>query len=93
MVTRKLAPALAAGCTTILKPAQETPLTALALAFLAEEAGFPEGTINVVTGDAAEIGEALCASVDVRCLTFTGSTPVGRLLMAACAGTAPRSRW
>jgi succinate-semialdehyde dehydrogenase/glutarate-semialdehyde dehydrogenase len=90
MVTRKLAPALATGCTTVLKPALETPLTALALAFLAEEAGLPPGTINVVTGDAAPIGEVFCKSTEVRALTFTGSTAVGRQLMAACAGTVKR---
>jgi succinate-semialdehyde dehydrogenase/glutarate-semialdehyde dehydrogenase len=90
MVTRKLAPALAAGCTVVLKPAPETPLTALALALLAQEAGIPNGVVNVVTGDAKEIGAALCESSDVRALTFTGSTPVGKLLMAQCAPTVKR---
>lgn len=90
MVTRKIAPALAAGCTTVLKPAMETPLTAIALAELAQQAGLPDGCLNVVTGDAAPIGEALCDSSDVRALTFTGSTPVGKLLMAQCAGTVKR---
>lgn len=90
MVTRKLAPALAAGCTVVLKPAPETPLTALALAALAQEAGIPEGVINVVTGDGKEIGAVLCESSDVRALTFTGSTAVGKLLMAQCAPTVKR---
>ncbi|MEE9926401.1 MAG: NAD-dependent succinate-semialdehyde dehydrogenase [Brucella anthropi] len=87
MVTRKLAPALAAGCTVVLKPSELTPLTALALAALAEEAGFPKGTINVVTGDARAIGSVLTGDSRVRKLTFTGSTAVGKLLTAACADT------
>ncbi len=90
MVTRKLAPALAAGCTVVLKPAPETPLTALALAALAEQAGIPPGVLNVVAGDASEIGATLCESPDVRALTFTGSTAVGRLLMTQCAHTVKR---
>ncbi|MCA0374030.1 MAG: NAD-dependent succinate-semialdehyde dehydrogenase [Gemmatimonadetes bacterium] len=86
MVTRKVAPALAAGCTVVLKPAAETPLTALALAVLAERAGVPAGVLNVVpSSDAAGIGEALCADVRVRKLSFTGSTAVGKRLMAQCA--------
>lgn len=86
MITRKVAPALAAGCTVVIKPAGETPLTALALAALAEQAGFPAGVINVVTSsDAAGIGAALCADTRVRKLSFTGSTAVGKLLMAQCA--------
>lgn len=90
MVTRKVGPALAAGCTMILKPAPETPLTALALAALAEEAGVPAGAFNVVTGDAAAIGGALMESAVVRKLSFTGSTPVGRLLYAQAAPTLKR---
>jgi succinate-semialdehyde dehydrogenase/glutarate-semialdehyde dehydrogenase len=87
MITRKVAPALAAGCTVVVKPAEATPLTALALAALAEQAGFPAGVFNVVTGQPAAIGGELCASPIVRKLSFTGSTAVGRLLMAQCAPT------
>ncbi|MQY50638.1 NAD-dependent succinate-semialdehyde dehydrogenase [Rhodocyclus gracilis] len=90
MITRKVAPALAAGCTVVIKPAEQTPLTALALVELAERAGIPAGVINVVTGSAqasVAIGRALCASPVVRHLSFTGSTEVGRLLMAQCAPT------
>jgi len=88
MITRKVAPALAAGCTVVIKPAELTPLTALATAELAQRAGFPAGVINVVTGmDAPAIGQALCASDIVRHLSFTGSTEVGRILMAQCAPT------
>ncbi len=82
MITRKVAPALAAGCTVVVKPAEQTPLTALALAVLAEEAGFPAGVFNVVTGDPVAIGGELTANPIVRKLSFTGSTEVGRLLMA-----------
>ena len=87
MITRKLAPALAAGCTTVLKPASQTPFTALALAVLAEEAGVPAGVINVVTGGAAAIGGALTASPVVRKLTFTGSTEIGAKLYEQSAPT------
>ena len=87
MVTRKLAPALAAGCTCILKPAPDTPFTALALVALAEEAGLPAGVLNVITGDAIAIGAELTASPVVRKLSFTGSTAVGKHLMAQCAPT------
>lgn len=87
MITRKVAPALAAGCTVVVKPAEATPLTALALAALAEQAGFPAGVFNVVTGQPAAIGGELCANPTVRKLSFTGSTAVGRLLMAQCAPT------
>ncbi len=87
MITRKVAPALAAGCPVVVKPAEATPLTALALAVLAEQAGFPAGVFNVVTGRPAEIGGELCANPIVRKLSFTGSTAVGRLLMAQCAPT------
>jgi succinate-semialdehyde dehydrogenase/glutarate-semialdehyde dehydrogenase len=87
MITRKVAPALAAGCPVVVKPAEQTPLTALALAVLAEQAGFPAGVFNVVTGNPAAIGGELTASPIVRKLSFTGSTAVGRLLMAQCAPT------
>ena len=87
MITRKVAPALAAGCTMVLKPAEQTPLSALALAELAQRAGVPAGVFSVVTGDAVAIGGVLTASPVVRKLTFTGSTPIGQLLMQQCAGT------
>jgi len=87
MITRKCAPAIAAGCTVVLKPAPETPLTALALAELAERAGLPAGVLNVVTGDATAIGSAWCHDPRVRFLGFTGSTAVGKLLMRQSAGT------
>ena len=87
MITRKVAPALAAGCPVVVKPAESTPLTALALAVLAEQAGFPPGVFNVVTGNPAEVGGELTANPIVRKLSFTGSTGVGRLLMAQCAPT------
>ncbi len=87
MITRKVAPALAAGCPVVVKPAEQTPLSALALAVLAEEAGMPAGIFNVVTGNPAEIGGELTANATVRKLSFTGSTAVGRLLMAQCAPT------
>jgi succinate-semialdehyde dehydrogenase/glutarate-semialdehyde dehydrogenase len=87
MICRKAAPALAAGCPVIVKPAAQTPLSALALAELADRAGFPPGVLNVITGPAAEIGGELTTNPLVRKLSFTGSTPVGKLLMAACAGT------
>jgi succinate-semialdehyde dehydrogenase/glutarate-semialdehyde dehydrogenase len=87
MITRKAAPALAAGCTMVLKPASSTPLSALALAELAERAGIPPGVFNVVTGGAAAVGGELASNPMVRKLTFTGSTAVGKELMAQCAGT------
>ncbi|MDO9243875.1 MAG: NAD-dependent succinate-semialdehyde dehydrogenase [Rhodocyclaceae bacterium] len=90
MITRKVAPALAAGCPVVVKPAEQTPLTALALAALAERAGFPPGVFNMVTGSAASaplIGGELTGNPSVRKLSFTGSTEVGRLLMAQCAPT------
>lgn len=87
MITRKVAPALAAGCTIIVKPATQTPLSALAMAELAQRAGVPPGVFNVLTGGARSIGGALTASPLVRKLTFTGSTEVGRLLAAQCAPT------
>ncbi|WP_016746904.1 NAD-dependent succinate-semialdehyde dehydrogenase [Rhizorhabdus wittichii] len=86
-VTRKLAPALAAGCTQILKPAPTTPLVALALAGIAQEAGLPDGVFNVLTGDDAAIGGALTESRDIRLLSFTGSTAIGKLLYRQCADT------
>ncbi|MCM2319867.1 MAG: NAD-dependent succinate-semialdehyde dehydrogenase [Pseudomonas sp.] len=87
MITRKVAPALAAGCTIVVKPANETPLSALALAELAQRAGVPAGVLNIVTGDAVAIGAQLTGHPLVRKLSFTGSTPVGRLLMGQCAET------
>jgi succinate-semialdehyde dehydrogenase/glutarate-semialdehyde dehydrogenase len=85
MITRKAGPALAVGCTMVLKPASETPLTALALAALAEQAGIPKGVFNVITGKASVIGKELTGNPAVRMLTFTGSTEIGRTLMAQCA--------
>ena len=90
MITRKVAPALAAGCPVIVKPAELTPLTALAAAELAQRAGLPPGVLNVLSADSARsiaIGQVLCASDTVRHLSFTGSTEVGRILMAQCAPT------
>jgi succinate-semialdehyde dehydrogenase / glutarate-semialdehyde dehydrogenase len=90
MITRKAGPALAAGCTMVLKPAEQTPLSALALAVLAERVGIPKGVFNVVTGSADSapaIGGELCANPIVRKLSFTGSTEVGRILMRQCAPT------
>jgi len=87
MITRKAGPAIAAGCTVVLKPAEQTPFSALALAELAERAGIPAGVLNIVTGDPKEIGPELTSNPKVRKLSFTGSTEVGKLLMAQCAGT------
>ena len=90
MITRKVAPALAAGCTVVIKPAEQTPLSALALAELAHRAGMPSGVLNVLTADSQrsiEIGKLLCSSDTVRHLSFTGSTEVGRILAAQCAPT------
>ncbi|MCP1103931.1 NAD-dependent succinate-semialdehyde dehydrogenase [Serratia nevei] len=87
MLTRKLGPALAAGCTAVIKPANETPLSAFALIVLAEQAGVPAGVINAVSGDTTAIGAALMASPAVRKVSFTGSTPVGKLLMRQAADT------
>ncbi|MFA2972522.1 NAD-dependent succinate-semialdehyde dehydrogenase [Acinetobacter pittii] len=87
MITRKAAPALAAGCTIVIKPANETPYCALAIAKLAEKAGIPAGVINVVTGKSQEIGSVFTSHEKVKKLTFTGSTPVGRLLMQQCSST------
>ncbi len=86
MIARKVAPALAAGCTFVAKPAEQTPLSALAIAVLAERAGIPAGVFNVVTGeDGPTIGQELCSNEKVRKITFTGSTEVGRILMRQCA--------
>src|SRR5471032_2739837 len=87
MITRKVGPALAAGCTMVLKPAESTPFSALALALLAEQAGVPPGVFSVVTGDPKEIGAEMTSNPTVRKLSFTGSTAVGRLLMEQCAPT------
>jgi len=87
MITRKAAPALAAGCAMIVKPAEQTPLSAFALAVLAEEAGIPGGVFQVITGDAPQIGAAMCESPVVTKLSFTGSTEVGRILMRQSADT------
>ena len=85
MITRKAGPALAAGCTMVIKPANETPFTALAMAELANQAGIPQGVINVVTGQSREIGAVFTGDERVRKLSFTGSTEVGRVLMRQCA--------
>ncbi|MBX2806143.1 MAG: NAD-dependent succinate-semialdehyde dehydrogenase [Hyphomicrobiales bacterium] len=87
MITRKVSPALAAGCTIVVKPAEDTPLTALALAALAHRAGFPKGVLNIVTGDPPAIGKELTESPLVRMIAFTGSTEVGKILMRQSAGT------
>jgi succinate-semialdehyde dehydrogenase/glutarate-semialdehyde dehydrogenase len=87
MITRKVSPGLAAGCTFVLKPAEQTPFSALALAELAERAGIPKGVLNIVTGEPVAIGKELCASPIVRKVTFTGSTEVGRILMRQSADT------
>ena len=91
MLTRKIAPALAAGCTVVCKPANATPLSAYAFVELAERAGIPPGVINVVTGETAAIGAEMTSNPTVRKLTFTGSTPVGKQLMAECAQTVKRT--
>jgi succinate-semialdehyde dehydrogenase/glutarate-semialdehyde dehydrogenase len=91
MLTRKIAPALAAGCTVVCKPANETPLSALAMAELAERAGVPAGVINVIAGKTPEIGAELTSNPIVRKLTFTGSTAVGKLLVEQCAATMKRT--
>ena len=91
MLTRKIAPALAAGCTVVCKPANETPLSAFAFTKLAERAGVPAGVVNVVAGVTREIGAEMTSNPTVRKLTFTGSTQVGKLLMEQCAGTVKRT--
>ena len=87
MITRKCAPALAVGCPVVIKPASQTPYSALALAVLAEEAGFPKGVINIITGSAKEIGEEMTSNPIVRKVSFTGSTEVGKILLAQCSTT------
>jgi len=87
MITRRAGPAIGSGCTVVLKPASQTPFSALALAELAERAGVPKGVLNIVTGSAAEIGGELTSNPIVRKLSFTGSTEIGKILMAQCAGT------
>jgi succinate-semialdehyde dehydrogenase/glutarate-semialdehyde dehydrogenase len=87
MITRKCAPAMAAGCPVVIKPASQTPLSALALAELAERAGIPKGVLNVITGKASVLGGELTSNPTVRKLSFTGSTEIGKLLMAQCAET------
>jgi len=91
MLGRKIGPALAAGCAVVCKPANNTPLSAFAIAELAARAGFPAGVINIVCGRTREIGDEMCANPAVRKLTFTGSTPVGKELMARCADTVKRT--
>ncbi|WP_029655035.1 NAD-dependent succinate-semialdehyde dehydrogenase [Marinobacter daepoensis] len=92
MITRKCAPALAAGCSVVIKPAEATPLTALALAHLAQEAGIPEGLISVVTcASPAAVGDVLTTDSRVRKVSFTGSTPVGKYLLSQCAGTVKKT--
>ncbi|MDX1507812.1 MAG: NAD-dependent succinate-semialdehyde dehydrogenase [Woeseiaceae bacterium] len=91
MLSRKIAPALAAGCTVVCKPANATPLSALAIAELAERAGIPAGVVNIVAGKTREIGAELTGNPTVRKLTFTGSTEVGKQLMEQCAGTVKRT--
>jgi len=90
MIARKAAAALAAGCTIVIKPSELTPLSALALAVLAQRAGVPDGVVSVVTGEAKAIGDEFCANPLVKKLSFTGSTAVGKLLMQQCAGTVKR---
>ena len=91
MLTRKIAPALAVGCTVVCKPANATPLSAFAFVELAEQAGIPKGVINIIAGNTNEIGTELTSNSIVRKLTFTGSTPVGKQLMAECAQTVKRT--
>ncbi len=87
MLARKIGPALAAGCTAVVKPATQTPYSGLAWGVLCEEVGFPNGVVNVVTGAAGEIGDELCGNPLVKKLTFTGSTEIGKMIMAKCAAT------
>ena len=90
MIARKVAPAIAVGCTVVIKPPSLTPISALALAKLADQAGIPAGVINVVPTDktnSSAVGRAICESPDVAALSFTGSTNVGKLLLKQCAGT------
>ena len=87
MITRKVAPALAAGCTIIVRPASQTPLSALALAYLAEQAGIPKGVFNVITGSSSKIGKVLTEDDRIKKFSFTGSTEVGKKLISQCAST------
>ena len=87
MILRKASPALAVGCTIVVKPAEDTPFSALALAVLAEEAGMPAGVLNIITGNAEKIGMELTTNPLVKKISFTGSTAVGKLLMKQSAGT------
>ena len=87
MLSRKIGPALAAGCTAVIKPASQTPYSGIAWGVLCEEVGFPKGVVNVVTGSAGEIGDEICATPLVKKLTFTGSTEIGKMLIAKCAAT------
>jgi succinate-semialdehyde dehydrogenase/glutarate-semialdehyde dehydrogenase len=91
MITRKVGPALAAGCTMVVKPASQTPFSALALCVLAERAGIPSGVLSCVTGSATEIGAEMTSNPTVRKLSFTGSTEVGKILMAQCAATVKKT--
>lgn len=93
MITRKCAPALAAGCPVVIKPASFTPYSALALAELAEQAGIPAGIVNVITGSARDIGGEMTSNPTVRKLSFTGSTEIGKKLMEQCAGTVKKYPW
>ncbi len=87
MLARKIGPAIAAGCTSVIKPAEQTPYSGLAWGLIADEAGLPEGAMNIITGGASEIGKELCANPQVRKITFTGSTEVGKILMKQAANT------
>ncbi len=91
MIARKAAPALAAGCTIVIKPASETPLSAFAMAVLAERAGIPAGVLNVIAGQSSDIGGELTSNPTVRKLTFTGSTPIGKMLIEQCAATVKKT--
>lgn len=93
MIIRKVSPAIAAGCTVVLKPAEDTPLSALALMELFDKAGFPEGVVNIMLGDASTIGEILSESDDVQKITFTGSTGVGKTLNEQAAPTLKKYPW
>ena len=91
MITRKVAPALAAGCAMVVKPASQTPYSALALAELGERAGFPKGLLSVVTGAAGQIGTEMTTNPIVQKVSFTGSTEIGKVLMEQCAGTVKKA--
>jgi succinate-semialdehyde dehydrogenase/glutarate-semialdehyde dehydrogenase len=91
MITRKVGPALAAGCTMVLKPASQTPFSALALCELAERAGVPKGVLSCLTGSATEIGGEMTSNPTVSKLSFTGSTEIGKLLLEQCAKTVKKT--